>query len=1047
MSDTSQSDGHGSLPHDGQTPPAIPDHVLLRRIGKGSYGEVWLALNAMKKWTAVKIVYRRAEDDGHAYEQEFRGLKRYDDLSGSDGSLMPIKDVGRNDAAGFFHYAMELADDATTRGPLPRVQSPHVDIADAQRVAAAYKPWTLSEELKSRGRLPPQECIAHGIVLCTALEHIHQGKLVHRDIKPSNIIFVNSRPKLADVGLIAATDATLFSLAGTSGFIPDRGAGEASGDVFALGKVLYLMATGRSIHDFPKEAEDSDRLGDEERRNLAELQAVYDRACAAAPAERHPSPQALRKELEKLQRGESMLDARRQAQALRKIRIALIAIACAVILAIPALWVWFANERADEQDRRRQLLEIQASRSQLRSDGWFDTHWSNLQALAAVRLDDDVVEQASATLAGLDARVIQGHTDIEATSAVFGPNGSALISAVNDRPAMLMDTNGSITELPVRGEGAVCWPPDGVPLFLSAETNRLELRDAVTGSEYRHFPLPDARIAGGGVRSVLAISRDGSVVAAGTTDRVYVWRTITGESAGTIPARASALAISPDGSLIAVGGTDGRTHVHAVRDLTERTSLPPAGRGSPITCLAFGRDPVVPYNDPPETNRWVLATGDQGAEIVLWDWSRGVPRVFCRGSTWAVSAIAFTPDGQTMATSGRNQPYLWDTITGHRLLSLHKVADGDNPALAFDFTGNRLLCGGMRGDDTSRVSLWRIERDRGIRTMRGLGNAARRVWFEPECRRIAALSDSWHVAVWNVISGDLLFLLETPVGTYADEAGGCFVDHGHRFAFASGREACLYDIDRGSVLRRWPLARGGSEQLQVDARGRLLLLRKERDPIEASERWRLYELTDSQRPVLLHESPDSSANSLAVGMPPGGTRFFVWTWGPRGERKVLRGYDVETGKQVWETTTDCTGWGMRVLFDPTGHCFAYDTQSEGHYRQPLVLRQLSDFAEIRRGWSPRHKVSVHNAIGPVGRTLAADNLLLLGNTQAIDRVILPTDRGPLGDAVSFSPDGRLFAWGCDDGSMFVADIQEVQRRLASLAKTDARNQAYALRQP
>src|SRR6516164_2814726 len=38
-------------------PPVIPDHELVRRIGRGSYGEVWLARNALGTWRAVKVVY------------------------------------------------------------------------------------------------------------------------------------------------------------------------------------------------------------------------------------------------------------------------------------------------------------------------------------------------------------------------------------------------------------------------------------------------------------------------------------------------------------------------------------------------------------------------------------------------------------------------------------------------------------------------------------------------------------------------------------------------------------------------------------------------------------------------------------------------------------------------------------------------------------------------------------------------------------------------------------------------------------------------------
>jgi len=41
-----------------RSPPKIPDHEMLRRIGRGSYGEVWLARNVMGVYRAVKVIYR-----------------------------------------------------------------------------------------------------------------------------------------------------------------------------------------------------------------------------------------------------------------------------------------------------------------------------------------------------------------------------------------------------------------------------------------------------------------------------------------------------------------------------------------------------------------------------------------------------------------------------------------------------------------------------------------------------------------------------------------------------------------------------------------------------------------------------------------------------------------------------------------------------------------------------------------------------------------------------------------------------------------------------
>src|SRR5438552_2908071 len=61
--------------------PSIPDHQLLRLIGRGSYGEVWLARSATGSLRAVKVVYRKSFDHDRPYEREFEGLKKFEPLS------------------------------------------------------------------------------------------------------------------------------------------------------------------------------------------------------------------------------------------------------------------------------------------------------------------------------------------------------------------------------------------------------------------------------------------------------------------------------------------------------------------------------------------------------------------------------------------------------------------------------------------------------------------------------------------------------------------------------------------------------------------------------------------------------------------------------------------------------------------------------------------------------------------------------------------------------------------------------------------------------
>jgi hypothetical protein len=55
-------------------PPPIPDHTLIRCIGEGACGEVWLARSALGTLRAVKIIYRSRFKDDRPYEREFDGI-------------------------------------------------------------------------------------------------------------------------------------------------------------------------------------------------------------------------------------------------------------------------------------------------------------------------------------------------------------------------------------------------------------------------------------------------------------------------------------------------------------------------------------------------------------------------------------------------------------------------------------------------------------------------------------------------------------------------------------------------------------------------------------------------------------------------------------------------------------------------------------------------------------------------------------------------------------------------------------------------------------
>jgi WD40 repeat protein len=553
------------------------------------------------------------------------------------------------------------------------------------------------------------------------------------------------------------------------------------------------------------------------------------------------------------------------------------------------------------------------------------------------------------------------------------------------------------------------------------------LRNIAIGHIKRKFILDGANPARSDCDPVLAIMGDGSLVAASLHGQLVVWNAETEKRIGETQCGATALSFSADGSLLGAGTEDGTTHVYKLPNLAEIVALSPALRGNPISCLAFGRDPIVRYDQETGTNSWLLAVGDRGAGIVIWDLAKRLPRIFCRGATWTVGALTFSPDGLTLASAGRNQPRLWDVATGQPLLHLSQTSSGTTLALAFDSTGHQLLTGGLAPDERKYTVLWELERHRGIHALRGMASPIRKVWFSANSKRVAALSDDWHLGVWDLELSRLLFIFETPVGHFADSAAGCFNPQSNQFAFASGREARLYDLANGRVLQRWSLNQGVSNQLQFDPAGDLFLLRREPVPDGRIWVWRLQNLGTSPTPELLHEQVDRIWSAEGVALSPRAEQFMILSGGPKGEARILHTYDLKSGRELWKTATEMNEDTFHLPFDPTGSKFGFQaTIPSGGYH--LRLFRSSDFAEL--GTTPRNC----EAIAPYGMGYEGNASFFPGLTGEKNAIPLTTQWTWLGWLSAFSPNGKSLVWGTEDGIVLVADLQEVQQRLSTLGR-------------
>ncbi len=415
-------------------------------IGRGSYGEVWLARNVMGTYRAVKVVYRSTFDHDGPYEREFAGIRKFEPVSRSQESQVDILHIGRNDIEKYFYYVMELADDAAGRDENggskmedcsgTKAQAGHPPSANLD--PQSYTPRTLQHDIETRGRLPFAECLRISVALANALNHLHQNGLVHRDIKPSNIIFVNGIPKLADIGLVTESEATL-SYVGAQGFMPPEGPGRPTGDIYSLGQVIYELCTGRDRLDFPALPAN---FGDwPDREQILELIAISLKACDPDTTKRYASTEELIADLLFVQAGKSLQKLRWLE---RNRRWAVFATAAALLVAIGA-WLVQIEGRARERERERiHQREVWVQQAQLIRLGQRTNSWSGgalrlLANAARTKLDDDLRTEAAANLEGMDATVLKSLSTNCVKFLAFDAEGRKLLMDGENGPAKLWD--------------------------------------------------------------------------------------------------------------------------------------------------------------------------------------------------------------------------------------------------------------------------------------------------------------------------------------------------------------------------------------------------------------------------------------------------------------------------------------------------------------------------------------------------------------------------------------------------------------------------------
>ncbi len=210
---------------------SLGPYEILSPLGAGGMGEVYRARDTrLDRDVAIKVLPQhlsRSPEFKQRFEREAKSISQL-----THPHICTLHDVGHHD--GTDYLVMELLEGETL----------------AQRL--------------TKGALPIDQVLRHGIEIASALDAAHRKGVVHRDLKPGNIMLTKSGAKLLDFGLAKSTTiiesdpsavtvsqplTSKGTIVGTFQYMaPEQLEGieaDARTDIFAFGAVLYEMATGK----------------------------------------------------------------------------------------------------------------------------------------------------------------------------------------------------------------------------------------------------------------------------------------------------------------------------------------------------------------------------------------------------------------------------------------------------------------------------------------------------------------------------------------------------------------------------------------------------------------------------------------------------------------------------------------------------------------------------------------------------------------------------------------------------------------------------------
>ncbi|HMD73625.1 MAG TPA: protein kinase [Steroidobacteraceae bacterium] len=756
---------------------------LIRRLGEGGMGQVWLAEQTapVRRPVALKLIKAGMYDESvlHRFQAERQSLAIMD------------------------HPAIAKVFDA---GITPQGQPYFV---------MEYVPGLPITEYCDQRKLNIRARLDLFIQACDGVQHAHQKAIIHRDLKPANILVIEVDgkpvPRIIDFGLAKATtsqltDQTLYTrfgqFMGTPGYMspeqvnPNIRDIDTRTDVYSLGVILYELLTGMQPFQVkgrhrPSLEEWLRQLREEEPRRPssklgADREALTDSA-AARGTETKQLLSVLRGDLDwitmkALERdrerrygtpAEMVSDLRhyltdepivarpassvyRIGKFIRRHRIAAVVAGLMAVLAILASGAGLIAVRqkheAQYQEHQAEYQATQALQAQARlltqaaAQRLKDSDLASAQGIILEVLTNPAFKQIRAPPAigvfqdirASDAQlaVLSGHGE-RVNSAVYSRDGTRILTASSDKTARIWDARtGTLLAVlsgHMDGVQSAAYSRDGTQILTISTDRTARIWSARTGAQLAVVSTHD-------IRPVRAdFSPDGTRIVVASLDKAaHIWDARTGAELAVLSGHDDVLqcvAYSPDGTRI----------VTASRDKTAR--IWEARGGAPLLVLSGHEAMLLSARYSPDGMRIVTASADKTARV--WDARTGALILVLAGHADRVFSAAYSPDGARLVTASDDKTArIWDARTGAPLAVLSGHG-GFVRFAAFSPDGARIVTASY--DKTARI--WEARRDTQLSVLRGHGEGVAFANYSPDGARIVTASLDRTVRIWEANTG------------------------------------------------------------------------------------------------------------------------------------------------------------------------------------------------------------------------------------------------------------------------------------------------------